>query len=127
MFFVKQTALLAVLFLSISGAHAFGVKKKPEAPKEVPMGVSSPANGQVWVKKPDGGLACDADKKSVTPLEVGKAELKKAGIEVFEAKKANDGLMHAAVCGIATGNENHFLISAKDAEKAKKLGYELTK
>lgn len=131
MYFANLSAVIvAALFIAL-GAHAFGVKKSPEAPKDAAPSVSaSPssveASDRLWVKKPDGGLACDQDKKHITPLEVGRAELKKAGVEVFEAKKANDGMMRAAVCGIATGNENHFLILKKDAEVAKKLGYELS-
>lgn len=128
MFFANRILFLA-LILATSNAFAFGVKKKPEAPQaktETSTSVA-PASDQIWVKKPDGGLACDSDKKGVTPLDVGKAELKKAGVEVFDAKKGNDGMMRAAVCGIATGNENHFLISKKDSDRAIRLGYQLVK
>lgn len=133
MFFDKLLKVASLALFVAIGAYAFGVKKAPEAPKAetAPVAVATPANAspasdKTWVKKPDGGLSCDTDKKAVKPLEAGAMELKKAGVEVFESKKANDGMMRAAMCGISTGNENHYLIASKDVEKARKLGYELT-
>jgi len=83
-------------------------------------------SGKVWVKKPDGSLSCDTTeegKPSKPNGELNEVALKDAGIKVHKSKKANDGQMRAAMCGIPTGNEDVYLISEKDLLKARELGF----
>lgn len=83
----------------------------------------------VWITRSDGSLQCDPKEEGTKndPLKKAQAQLEKSGVKVFEAKKRNDGAMHAAACGITTGNQTAFLIEKADLAKAKALGFEALK
>lgn len=120
-------ALFLVMAVGMSGANPFkrGVRNSvgnTVANSELDLG------SRVWVKRPDGSVSCETTEQGHAEnhkeeKETVAALLKKAGIHVFETKKMNDGQMRAAVCGIATGNEDAFLITEKDLAKAKELGF----
>jgi hypothetical protein len=81
----------------------------------------------IWITRSDGSLQCDpkAEGSPADPIRKARLELEKGGVKVFDEKKTNDGAMHAAACGITTGNETSFLIEKNDLAKAKTLGFEL--
>ncbi len=81
---------------------------------------------RVWITRPDGTLQCDEKPKGAEhdPVAEAKDELTKKGIHVLEAKRQNDGKMHAQMCGISTGNETRFLIPKKELTQAKALGFD---
>jgi len=84
---------------------------------------------RVWITRPDGSLQCDENVAGAghDPIAEAKAQLTKKGVRVLEAKKNNDGKMHAQACGISTGNETSFLIPKGDLAKAKSLGFEASR
>lgn len=81
---------------------------------------------RVWITRPDGTLQCDDKNEGAAHDRVAEAQaqLTGKGIHVIEAKKSNDGRMHAQMCGISTGNETSFLIPKTELEKAKALGFD---
>jgi hypothetical protein len=102
--------IVAIAALSIA-AEAFSGGKKSE---------------KIWVSRPDGSLQCDPKVEGTAndPLVKAKTELEGSGVRVYGSKKRNDGRMHAAACGIATGNEAALEIEARDLEKARARGFE---
>ena len=56
-------------------------------------------------------------------MEVMAKELTDGGIAVVSQRKANDGLVHIALCNSATGRVNAYEISAADFHKATALGF----
>ncbi len=96
---------------------------KPKAP----VAQVATQSDSVWVTRPDGSLQCDEKKAGIeeSRLARAKTELEKAGVEVIASKRRNDGKMRAQMCGMATGDETSFQISATDLPKAKTLGFEL--
>lgn len=80
-------------------------------------------SGHIWVAKPDGSKSCGTQSGMTT--EQASAELKKAGIKVFQLKNGQDGLMHMMVCGAATGTTLDALIDGSQYSAAQKLGYKL--
>ena len=112
--FVARSFCVAISIGLGSMGIAAAFAKKPQAVAE-----------RVWITRPDGSLQCDPklDAEAVDPIKKAEAQLKSAGITVFESKKTNDGAMHASACGIATGNETSFLIDRSAAPKATALGF----
>ncbi len=74
-----------------------------------------------WVMREDGSKSCDSTGKDA--LAAGAEALKKMGVAVFEAKKLEDGLMHAQACGMPTGKKNAYRISKKDLKNAEAMGF----
>lgn len=72
------------------------------------------------VYRPDGSLQCQDG--GVAP-EIMARELTDAGIPVACMQQGNDGLMHMAMCGAATGEINIFEISTLDLPAAMELGF----
>jgi len=114
-----------IVTLSLS-AQAFS-RKKSEAPAPTPS-VSEPPNpteagaaDTVWVQKPDGSRSCEAG--SGKSIESAADELQKAGVNVLEKNKTNDGKMHAQMCGLDTGKTNAYRIRKADLPRALSLGY----
>ena len=131
---IQKLWVFLVLIYLVSSAHALS-KKGSNQTNQNKAHANQPdekqANDQqisdkVWIKQPDGGIACE-DPKDAKSLDQGMAVLKKAGIEVFESKKMHDGFMRASVCGIPTGNENTYLISKSQLQVALKLGFQQLK
>lgn len=87
-------------------------------------GTSAPE--KIWITRSDGSLQCDPKEEGTKndPIKKAQTQLAKKGVKVYESKKRNDGAMHAAACGITTGNETSFLIEKQDLSKAKSLGFE---
>src|SRR5438105_724350 len=75
----------------------------------------------VEVFKADGSLQCEASTS--TGLDQMAKELTGAGISVLSMRKANDGLIHIALCGTSTGAVNVFQVDAGALEKARSLGF----
>ena len=71
--------------------------------------------------RPDGAKSCAIN--SGQSLEAGAADLKTAGIHVSTSRKADDGLMHAQMCGIPAGSTNAYEIDQADLGKAETLGF----
>jgi len=80
----------------------------------------------VSVYKADGSLQCQAEFIDIT-LEEMQQELISSDIQVRQASKSNDELMHMQLCGSPTGNINVFTIASTDLDKAKALGFIVTK
>ena len=116
---VLLTSLCAFATLSASNSWSFGTKEKSEA--QAATAGSSSSSENIWVKRSDFGVSCEKDKAQ--SLEAGADDLKKAGIQVFESGKGADSKMHIQVCGAPSGNENRYLISKSEIEKAKALGF----
>ncbi len=79
----------------------------------------------LWMQKPDGSKQCGF-AKGVTPDEVLK-QLTAKGISVTQARKGNDGLMHAMVCGGATGDTIDIEVPVDESPKLRKLGFKAFK
>lgn len=76
---------------------------------------------KIWVVRSDGARSCGVQEGE--PVDQATAELKKAGVTVFESRKGVDGKMHAMVCGASEGTLNAFLIPEKDLPKTIVLGF----
>lgn len=76
---------------------------------------------RVWVSRSDRSRQCAP--KSGLPLERARAELERAGVKILDGKRESDGIVHAQVCGAASGYLHRFLIWAADLKKAEKLGF----
>jgi hypothetical protein len=77
---------------------------------------------QIEVFKPDGSLQCEPG--SGTPLATMQAELRDAGIRVYSARSASDGMMHPQACGTPTGLRNVFSIDAAALDQALAQGFQ---
>lgn len=75
----------------------------------------------VWIERSDASIQCE--EGSGVALEVMEAQLTEAGIEVYDRRKGDDGMMYPAVCGAATGVTNEYLIAAEDLGQARALGF----
>lgn len=104
---------LAVFFLM--GVAAFNGKS--------PTSQSSATDNTIWVSKSDGAMSCTPG--SGEGLDKGKSILGKSNIEVFEAKKGNDGKARIAMCGVAQGSLNMYRISKDKLAEAQRQGFEL--
>lgn len=87
----------------------------------VEKGNQEGAAARVWVFKEDGSKSCEGMGE---PMAAMQAQLKKAGVEVFSSKKANDQKMHIQMCGASTGKGYLFEIATKDLPKAIENGFE---
>lgn len=81
---------------------------------------------RVWIARSDGSRQCEdaVEGRAHDRVAEAKAELTRKGVHVIEAKKDNDGRVHAQACGISTGNLTTFLIPKRELAKAKALGFE---
>lgn len=84
--------------------------------------VSKASDPKVWVYKQDGSKQCGQAPASITPSSAAQ-ELKQLGVMVFQGRNGNDGLMHPAVCGAATGNTVELEIFEADLPKVLARGY----
>lgn len=75
----------------------------------------------VKVYKAQGSMSCDS--ASGVDLSVMLNEFKRSGINVRSANCGSDGLVRAAVCGIATGKVNVYEIDSADLNTAKGMGF----
>lgn len=80
----------------------------------------------ISIYKSDGTLQCQADVLD-TSIEEMQQELTGSDIQVYQSSKSHDGLMHMQLCGSPTGNINVFSIASTDLNKAKSLGFVVTK
>lgn len=76
----------------------------------------------VWVVRSDGAQSCGM--KAGQSIEEAAQELKSAGVNMVESRKASDGLMHIMVCGASEGTLNAFLIPQEDLSKVLPLGFQ---
>lgn len=124
----KELVLVAISLIFLS---AFAGKKQHEGTspsQDTPATTSvktSSGDESVWVQRPDGSKSCEAG--SGTTTEKGGEELQKAGVQVLEKGKGDDGRMHAQMCGIETGKLNTYRIKKADLPKALALGYQQKK
>ena len=78
----------------------------------------------VTIYMADGSLQCDSQSEN-NSLDRMQAELVANDIQVYNAYRSNDGLMHIQMCGSPTGKTNVFDINEHDVNKAQDLGFEL--
>ena len=83
----------------------------------------SEAPAAVWMQKPDGSKMCGF-KEGIEPKKVAD-QLRALGINVLQAQKGNDGMMHTMMCGGASGDTVDVEVLETDAPKLKKLGFKL--
>jgi len=79
-----------------------------------------PQTNTVKVFKSDQSKQCEAN--GIAPDDM-RQELIQVGVDVLCSQKAYDGMMHASVCGGATGAINVFVIHSDDLGDAKALGF----
>jgi hypothetical protein len=94
-------------------------------PADAIPGATVKLSPTVWVAKPDGAQSCSAD--SGLSLDSGAAELRKAKIQVLNARKGNDPKMRTQMCGAPKGSTNSFQIPEKNLADAMALGYQQLK
>lgn len=118
------TLLLAVAF---GAAPAHAMSKKQAAPGTEPAAstaaaAKSPTNGDsVWVGKSDKAISC-AKQRGIDVDDMAK-ELIGGQVQVLAKKKLHDSKMRIQMCGVDKGDMNGYLISKKDLDKAKELGF----
>lgn len=74
----------------------------------------------IKVFKADQSKQCEAQGIAADDM---RQELIQVGVDVLCSHKAYDGMMHASVCGGATGAINVFVIHSDDLGDEKALGY----
>lgn len=74
----------------------------------------------IKVFKSDQSKQCEA--RGIAPDDM-RQELIQVGVDVLCTHKAYDGMMHASVCGGATGAINVFVIHSDNLGDAKALGF----
>jgi len=84
-------------------------------------GESAPATVALW--QPSGSLQCEATQTTQAGLDAAVAALRSAGIVVHSARCAQDGLMHASVCGAANGDAWRVEVSAAAVDQAVARGW----
>ena len=104
---MSKTRLGGRTFLVLAGMAGFAA------------GALAQSAGNVEVYKADGSLQCT----SGVALDQMAKELTGAGIAVVAMRKADDGLLHIALCGSATGAINVFTVAVPALDKAKALGF----
>ena len=88
---------------------------------ERPSEANAPGDLQiVKIYKPDESVQCERDGIEVNSM---KTQLTAAGITVFCAQKADNGLMVIALCGAPTTSINVYAIHVSDLLHAEKLGF----
>jgi hypothetical protein len=111
--------MLLFLLLSVTLFGCAASEEKTETPAAAPQANESLPT--IWMQKPDGSKQCGFSK-GILPEEVAK-QLKSQGITVVQARKGNDGLMHAMVCGGATGDTVDVEVPVSESPKLRKLGF----
>ena len=109
------TMLLASFFLTSCATE----QKPPEKKWEVK--VKTLGEPKIWVWKSDGSKQCQEPAK-FTPEDAAE-QLRTLGVLVYQSRKGTDGLMHASVCGGATGATVELEIGRVDYQKAVSLGF----
>lgn len=110
------------------GAFYFSLTPVIAMSKKAPVTAAEPAPpttvqaDTVWVGKTDKAMSC-AKERGVDIDDMAK-ELTTGKIQVLAKKKLHDGQMRIQMCGVDKGDMNGYLISKKDLEKAKELGFE---
>lgn len=111
---------LIALMLSMGLMACATEQKQPN--KEWNVKVTTSGEAKIWVAKADGSRQCEPNSAILT-TESATSELRKAGVIVHQSREGNDGMMHTAVCGSATGNTIEVEISRVDIAKAQSAGY----
>ena len=75
----------------------------------------------IWVTRSDGAKSCSPG--SAQTVESAQRELENAKIRVLKALKANDGKMHAMMCGASSSTVNAYLIPKSELAGAIALGF----
>lgn len=113
----RHSFFIAILTIAlIYAVSSWGMGKKA-----LTTSSETPDSTTQWVGKSDAAKSCE---KSAISLDTMANELKKKDVQVFAKKKVHDGKMRIQMCGADKGDMNGFLISKKDLEKAKSLGFE---
>lgn len=84
-------------------------------------GDSAPATAVLW--RPSGSLQCEDTRTTQAGLDAAVAALRTAGIAVQSARCAQDGLMHASVCGAANGDAWRVEVPAAAVDQAVAQGW----
>lgn len=118
--------LLAILLLAQSSPTLYSMSKKAASPPAPEAQVPVPtAPDQIWVGKSDNAKSCAANPGDRgVELDLMAAQLHDAKIQILAKKKLHDHKMRIQMCGTDKGDLNGFLISRKDLEKAKELGFD---
>ena len=90
------------------------------AHQNLPQSQHQPAPKTVKVFKSDQSKQCETN--GIAPDDM-RQELIQVGVDVLCSQKAYDGMMHASVCGGATGAINIFVIHEDNLGDAKALGF----
>jgi hypothetical protein len=106
--------------LCMSCAATLPLSADAEAPAP-DMPATTQDGGRIEVLKPEGSRQCEPD--SGTPIDAARSELEAAGVTVYAARTAGDGMNHMQVCGSPTGRLHFFSIDAADAAAAAELGF----
>lgn len=111
--------VIAIVFASLGAGLGFWMGGAEAAPGK------NTASSRIWVFMKDGSKSCGAESPDeVVSIEKARGVLTKAGVQVFDAKKGQDGKLHVQMCGADTGSQNQLLIEEKDLKKAQSLGFE---
>lgn len=115
-------ALVAcALFAGGSTTVALAMSKKQAAPPPTASAPTAADSDSIWVGKSDEAKSCA--KERGIELDSMAASLQSKNIKVLARKKVSDGKMRIQMCGVDKGDLNGFLISKKDLEQAKELGF----
>jgi len=90
------------------------------AHQTLPQSQHSSESSSIKVFKSDQSKQCE--DQGIAPDDM-RQELIQVGVDVLCSHKAYDGMMHASVCGGATGAINVFVIHRDNLGDAKALGY----
>lgn len=82
--------------------------------------VHSGGEPRVKVYKGDGAIQCEGTAITLAAMQ---ASLDGAGVTVFCAQKAHNGLMQIAMCGAAAGSINVYTIAEAQLAQAEALGF----
>ena len=114
--------MMVVLSVSLASV-AFAMSKKQAtqsySDNQSPT-VQTPPD-MLWVGKSDQAKMCAKERGIDADLMA--AGLKKANIQIASKKKLHDTKMRIQECGTDKGDMNGFLISKRDLDKAKELGF----
>lgn len=109
-------------FFSLASLLLVACTTAPQKPSEWKVKATTESNQRIWVTKADGSRQCDKKTKALRPDQAA-AQLKNAGVIVFDAKAGNDGMMRAQKCGNSTGGTVDVQISRVDLQKALSQGF----
>jgi hypothetical protein len=114
---MSASKIIVLLSLALSGCAA-----EQKQPTQWKVKTTTESQQKIWVTKSDGSLQCKPKAKALTP-DAAAAQLKSAGIPVFQSRSGNDGQMHAQRCGSPTGATVDLEISRIDLTKALGRGF----